>query len=262
MGKEAMAARDVLMLEGVLNFRDIGGYATADGGRVRCGRMFRSAAFAEATEDDRRRLDALGLKLVYDLRATAERGRRPQGWPAAGCGPEIAARDMQQSVGNLVDAIVAPDATPEQIVGRMLATYRHLPYEQAESYAAVLARAAAGDLPMVFNCSAGKDRTGVLAALLLDLLGVPRAVVIEDYLHTQEVFEALSRFVLSGPTAERLAAIDPALWTPMMRTDRSYIEAMFAEIERRHGDTAAYAADILHFTDLAGLRRQLVEPAP
>jgi protein-tyrosine phosphatase len=231
--------RRVAQLEGGHNFRDIGGYRTADGKRVRWGRVYRSGTMAMLTEADQAYMAEIGIRVICDFRSTKERQVRPTRWSESHAVVHWA-RDHDSSVGELVAAITHPEASAEAMRKRMIAAYRHLPYEQAESYREVFRRVADGDLPLIFHCAAGKDRTGIAAALLLTLLGVPRATVIEDYLLTERFFERGCHLVISDPTSSRFASVNPAIWEPMMRAETVYIEAMFDTLISRHGSIEAY----------------------
>jgi protein-tyrosine phosphatase len=143
----------------------------------------------------------------------------------------------------------------------MIEIYRRLPYEQADSYRQLFKRIAEGPLPLMFHCSAGKDRTGVAAALLLTILGVPRDTIIEDYLLTERFFESCCRMVFRDPTADRFREVDSGVWEPMLRAERSYIETMFETLIAEHGSVEAYLHDVVGADDTsrAAIRRKLVE---
>jgi protein-tyrosine phosphatase len=245
-------------LTGAHNFRDIGGYAAA-GGQVVRGKVFRSGTLAALTDDDHAVMDALGIKVICDFRSTRERRDKPSRFaPAATF--EILARDHETSAADLIRAMAAPGATPETSRQKMIDAYRILPYEQAESYTGFFNRIVAGDMPIVFHCSAGKDRTGIAAALLLDVLGVARETVIEDYMVTDRFIDGLVTIIKNDPGSRRLEAIPEYIWAPLVTADRAYIETMFETVEARHGNAEGFMREVLGMDDaaMAALRRQLV----
>jgi protein-tyrosine phosphatase len=250
----------VVSLAGGHNFRDIGGYKTIDGRRVRWGLVFRSGSLADLTPTDEQRIAELGIKVVCDFRANRERESRPSRWPDFAT-VDLWTRDHESSVGDLLEALKRPDTTAATIRDRMIAAYRQLPYEQADSYRELFRRIAAGSLPLVFHCSAGKDRTGIAAALLLTSLGVPRDAVIEDYLLTERFFEGLCRIVFADPATARFRHVDLSIWEPMLRADRAYIQAMFETLDKSHGSIEAYLRDVLGIDGAmrSALRDNLVE---
>jgi protein-tyrosine phosphatase len=253
------AAR-ILALEGAHNFRDLGGYRTAQGRTVRRGRVFRSGSITDLTAAEEEYLARLGIRVVCDFRSTGERRGRSISWPSS-APVEFWWRDYRTSFGNLVEMLSHPTASPEDTRNLMIANYRELPYEQADSYRELFSRIARNELPILFHCAVGKDRTGIAAALLLTALDVPRQTVLEDYLVTERFFEQARRMVLSDPTTRHFTVVDEGIWEPLLRADQAYLEAMFETVEQRHGSTAAYLREVLQVDDdaAAALRTHLVE---
>jgi len=249
----------VAPLEGGHNFRDIGGYPTEDGGSIRRGRVFRSGTMAQLTDEDQRYLASLGIKVICDFRTNRERESRPTRWSQTHT-VDLWTRDHEGSVGELIAAVNRPGATAVDMRNRMITAYRDLPYEQADSYREIFKRIATGDLPLVFHCSAGKDRTGIAAALLLWVLKVPREKIIEDYVLTERFFERGCHLVMTDPNSHRFARLDPSIWEPMMRAEREYIESTFETLMSRHGGVEGYLKDVLGVSDemRAAVRRELV----
>lgn len=178
----------VLVLDGVTNFRDLGGYTTADGRRVRHGMVYRAAALRGLSADDIARLAALPLRTVCDLRGTREMTMVPS--PAIpGC--ENLPLMIEPRIGaSLRDLLTRQEATGEDVVAILRQAYvayvtEHLPVYR-RLFELILDE---GRLPLVFHCTAGKDRTGVGAALLLTALGVPEEDVIADYRATDRFWD-------------------------------------------------------------------------
>ena len=249
-----------IALEGGHNFRDIGGYPTGEGKVVARGRIYRSGTMSELTDDDHAMLETLGLQLVCDFRSTGERTRRPSRFPSIPS-YEIWCRDYDLSGGDLVMAMRHPDANANSSRRLMIETYRTLVYEQAPSYAELFRRIACGPLPLVFHCSAGKDRTGIAAALLLDLLGVSRQDIIDDYLLSDLFFARGCELVAKDPLGDELSAIAKEVWEPVMRADADYIRAMFEIVEARHGSIAQFVREELGIADdvIELIRKRLLD---
>lgn len=236
----------VLPLEGVRNFRDLGGYATSDGRRVRWRQLFRSASLGSLTARDHAALDALGLRAVFDLRATDERAREPVRW-STGAGPRILQHDYLLDLGTLSRVLPRADADVAAGRGAFAEFYAAMPTRFATAYRALFGALARGEAPFAINCSAGKDRTGVGAALVLAALGVPRATIIEDYLLSNlhyrpgpEVAAAMSQ-----RHGDWLLALRPEMLELMLKVDASYLDAAFAAIRREHGSVEGYLAEVL-----------------
>lgn len=171
-GTERVVATRRLPLTGVANFRDLGGYRTADGHYTRWGLMFRSGNLAKLTEKDLAYLSPLGIRLVCDFRLDFERKAAPTAWTGDGA-PEILLLPMD-TYSN-----VPPGA---DLTLRMTTVYSQFPIASAPEMKQGFLRLVKGDLPALVHCSAGKDRTGMFVAFLLTALGVPRDVVIQDFL--------------------------------------------------------------------------------
>ncbi|MFC3443497.1 tyrosine-protein phosphatase [Sphingobium rhizovicinum] len=250
----------VVPLTGGHNFRDLGGYPTIDGRTVARGLIYRSGTMAELSDEDHAMLDAIGLKVICDFRSSQERDRRPSRLPAM-ASYEIWARDHQTSAGDITIALHKPGATADTARTHILEAYRDLAYEQAPSYRELFLRIAHGPLPLVFHCAAGKDRTGIAAALLLDLLGVARDIIEWDYALTDRFFARGCELVAKDPFGAKLKGVDPAIWAPIMRADPSYLAAMFETVEQRHGSAQGFLREELGLgeDELAIIRTRLLE---
>ncbi len=167
-------------LQGVSNFRDLGGYPGVQGRPLRWRRLFRSDHFGALTDADRSRLAALGITRVFDFRGVAERAATPYHWPGAlqqslAIEPTVVQRLQDMAAAGTQLTVPAVQALMEDL-------YRSLVTVQAPRFAELFSHLLDADAPLVFHCTAGKDRTGVAAALVLLALGVPRALVLQDYL--------------------------------------------------------------------------------
>ena len=174
-----MHAHRWVELEGPSNFRDLGGLPTADGGHIRTGVLFRSDSLALLSAVDVEHISGgLGLRRVVDLRSAPEIGRHGQADLAA-VGIEIVhAPIVDETRGEQRDIEDPARLTLDRIYLLMLDRFR------ARFGAAVTALADPEHQPAVFHCAAGKDRTGLIGALILDTCGVDRALVIDDFLLT------------------------------------------------------------------------------
>jgi protein-tyrosine phosphatase len=254
-----------LPLEGAKNFRDLGGYRTADGHYVRWGLVYRSGYLVNLTPKDSDYLNTLGIRLVCDVRADGERLRAPDHW--VGRAPELLLvpigqnRDGTLSTEDLKKRVAAINAqTKDSIRGYDFAI------TDAPQYGKILLRIAAGDLPAVEHCTSGKDRTGVFSAILLTALGVPRETVVQDYLLT-------TRYMLASDSIEQTTAdlqkffglsepLDAATVKAIMTTRPETLEATFYNITKIFGSFDNYLRDGLKISDsdLATLRQRLLEP--
>lgn len=233
-----------LNLAGAPNFRDIGGYPTVEGRHVRWERVFRSSELSKLTPADAAAVDALHIDSVIDLRTEEERQHAPSVWLHA---PPDAYTSPKITLAPLMETVMVEAQTPEGARAALVNYYARMPDEFRDEYAAMFVKIAAGELPMLVHCTAGKDRTGVAMAVLLSSLGVPREAVVADYQLTELLVPAAaaaaSRPAPAGGGAQPLASIARlpvesriALW----RSDPAYIAAALDSISREYGSFDAY----------------------
>jgi protein-tyrosine phosphatase len=261
-GQELRTAERLLPLDGGSNFRDLGGYAAADGATTAWGQLYRSAVMAGLTPDDFQRLGKLGIQTVCDFRSTDERQRDPVTWPQ-GVQPTVIATDYGLDTGAIAAMFRAGPVTAETTRKAMAGFYAEMPFIFADQYAAMLRALVDGKAPLAFNCSAGKDRTGLASALLLTLLGVPYETVVKDYLLSNETYRPKPPAAGGDdPTARMFAAMPKDALQALMGVDRSYLDASFAAIEAQ-GGMERYAAQQLKLApaDLETLRSRYLRPA-
>jgi protein-tyrosine phosphatase len=230
--------RRLIGLEAVHNFRDLGGYATADGRSTRWRTLFRAdGLYRLRGADDMSRVRQLGLKSVIDLRT--EREQREQGiFPTD---------DIEVTFHHLsiVDVTWSDTETPkfDDEVEFLVWGYRDMLEIGSSRFAdAMHVLAQTDSLPAVFHCAAGKDRTGVLAALLLSSLGVDDAHICADYGLTQDAMRrsiAWSK-VHRPELAERYATIPKAY----LAADPRAMQIILAELAQRHGSVRNYVREI------------------
>lgn len=152
-------------------------------------------------------------------------------------------------------------ATPAAMRDAMIRVYQAIPADHAPSYRVMFDRLLGGLVPLLFNCAAGKDRTGVGAALILHALDVPRETIVEDYLLTNRHAD-FSRYLTGRSNAMvSLPLRAPEVIAPLFAADADYLAAMFETVDRDFGGMDAYLADTLGVDAAvrAELRALLVE---
>ena len=232
-GSAAVAADRRVPFEGVTNFRDIGGYRTRFGARTRWGLVFRADALHGLSPGDRALYDGLGIAAVYDLRGEIERDERPNPVPSRHLAILGRPADSDRSA-TLASATTQADG--EQILRDLyVGLIDHAALQIGELFAAL---SEDNGLPAVFHCHAGKDRTGLVAALLLDALGVERGTILDDYglssryrrrTHQEPSYE---RLIGSGMSQEAAAGV--------LATPRWAMQHALEELDRRYGGIADY----------------------
>ena len=244
--KATAAQQRVLPLQGGQNFRDLGGYRTRTGKAVRWGVLFRSGAMNGLTAADYAYLEKIGIRTVCDFRSTAEREAAPVRWPGDQT-PTVFADDYAMDMGGM-DFRAAAGWSTEDAKARMAALYPHLLDQFNGQYRRMFAQLLAGNVPLAFNCSAGKDRTGIAAALVLTALDVPRETVIGDYLLSNRYFDP-KKVGSTDPSTAAWTKLPPPVVQAFMGVDRTYIEAVFKVIDAHPGGARGYLRDRLGLGD-------------
>jgi protein-tyrosine phosphatase len=254
-GPVLVAAERRIPFAGITNVRDLGGYRTRDGATTRWGRVYRADALHKLTTADLDAFAHLGVRTVYDLRGDAERDEFPGPFPShhvpisgrpAGAVAPTPPSTMTEADGELLlrDMYVGALEHSAPNIGRVL---RGIGDPEA--------------LPVVFHCHGGKDRTGVVAAVLLLALGVERDTVLDDY-------EATRRYRLIEHQHDSLAnllaaGVSPEAAAGVLGTPRWAMAAAIDAIDETYGGIDAYLTRWagLSPVDVQALRRQLVAPS-
>jgi protein-tyrosine phosphatase len=219
-------------IDGVSNFRDFGGLTAGGNARVVAGRLYRSANPARVTDEGVAQLTRLGIATIVDLRGTAERAKALADFGAVPIAIRATPIEPKTSV-RLREMLTVPGTRAGQIRDLMIASYRGYVNEAAVDFgAAFQAILAESEGPLLVHCTAGKDRTGFVVAVLQAALAVPRDAIFEDYLATNRHWDRASA---AGHVPMESDAVEPVLVA-----DADYLAAAFEEIEKRDGDVRAF----------------------
>lgn len=243
--KKEIIHTSVLPLTGVVNFRDMGGLATVDGRKVKKGILYRAAELTGLTLEDKKSLENLQIKRVFDYRRQDEAERKPD--PAIGLA--INERMSVMKSENITTNMFTneDDYNKEYYskftVERFMKIYTDMPIQNA-SYKRLmtLCKKPEENLPLVHHCTAGRDRTGVGSMLILMTLGVPYEIVLEDYLlsnqtlanYHNKIFEKVSQIF----TVEEFNRFKNAF--PLRE---EYLQATMKAILSTYGDFDTYITE-------------------
>jgi protein-tyrosine phosphatase len=222
-------------LRGPVNFRDLGGYRSADGRKVRWGKVFRSDALV-LHDDDLAAFAGLGIRTVYDLRSEGERDSVPSRFPDH-AQPAVVVRPLVSSDGEttVIDELAYTDG--ESFLEQL---YQHTLVRAAVNIGDVLTGLSEPtNLPAVFHCAAGKDRTGMVAAVLLSVLDVRLDDILDDYeltsryRTTEHVNASMQRLSETGKVAPEIAA-------GILRSPRWAMQSAITKVTERYGGMNGY----------------------
>jgi len=250
----------ILTFEGVSNFRDLGGIATADGGRLRRGILFRSDELSRLTAADRARLAGLKLRTLVDLRTPDERKSHATPLPDGARLVQVALRPQQEySRGQLFATLLFHPGRVdfERLIREYYFTMAFGRTAEVGQVVRLLADEA--NQPALIHCTAGKDRTGFLAALIQRVAGATPEAVLEDYLLTNRLLRADSKgFIRSLRWVDWLHA-SPGGLQPVLEARPGYLLPVLDEIQSRYGGIEAYLSGACGVPpqDLERLKRRL-----
>jgi protein tyrosine/serine phosphatase len=239
----------LIALEGAVNFRDLGGYAAQDGQRTRWRVLFRADGLSDLTAADLSIMETLGIRTVIDLRSATELERSRF---------DIDAHPVAFHHFPFIEEL--PDAQEfDRRPGLLGSQYQEILRDAGPKIIAVLdVLSAPRALPAVFHCTAGKDRTGVLAALVLSLLGVDEPTVVADYaLSGDAMLRLRAKLILKYPEGrETLENIDE-----VFSADPVQMELLLVHLRAQYGSAEAYLARLGARAGLSeALRGALLEP--
>jgi len=262
-----------IVLDGAVNVRDIGGYRSSYGPEVMRGRLFRGDALSQLTDPDVQRLDGLGLRTVIDFRTPGE--ILLSGTDRLPYGVELASLPVSGGdLGAVYELIADGDHERQRAElggGRaaefMVEINRGFvadPRQRDVFGTALRLLCSSGRLPLLYHCSSGKDRTGWMTAVVLTAVGVPREVVLRDYLLSND-FHRTGYQKLRFDLVKAGIVADPELLRPILEQSPTYLGAAFEEADRRYGSFGAFLTHGLEIgaAMLGELRRALLgELAP
>lgn len=250
-----------LPLSGAKNLRDLGGYTTVDGRKVRSGVLYRSDALHKLTSRDLQTLKSLRIGLVVDFRAEHEVEREPDKLPDGARLLNLHMEDSSTKVWHEARNEMTKNMKTMDPAEFMIKTNVELATKFTPAYRKFFNELVnANGRPVLFHCAAGKDRTGFAAAVILRVLGVPHQVVMQDYLLTNkyllsaykwEIF--LARLLKGKKFAEGI--------TGFMRADERYLSAAFNRLEQDHGSFENYIWNGLGLSEskIATLKKYYLE---
>ncbi len=239
-----------IKIASVLNFRDLGGWATIKGRRVRSGLLYRSAELDKLCGDDMEAFARFAIRSIYDLRTEFERSAQPDRLPprAKYIVVDVLKNESDAAPARLMKALSDPKAAVEMLGGGRAVALFEQGYRRIVSSPGALEEYGrffsnlldASHLPALFHCTTGKDRTGWAAASLLTMLGVSEETVMHEYLLTNEQLLPPLK-----PLFDHFKSLggDPELLMPIIGVKEEYLKAAFDEMHRRFGTAEMYFAE-------------------
>ena len=247
----------ILQFEGGCNFRDLGGYRARDGRQLQWGKIFRTGVLSYFTPEDAASLSKLGVRAICDLRRAEERQREPTRWPDANA--RLLAFDDGDAPPTIRSIAARHPYTVAGMHTSMQELYRALPAWLGPRLRAVFEHITEGQMPLIVHCAAGKDRTGVVVAVLLAALDVPHDTILDDYLLTNDAGN-FEEFILTrhqsqlglATTNHPLLTIPDDIRQVIFSAHADFLQGAFDQIAADHGGVDAY----LHHHGVDGRMRE------
>lgn len=244
-----------LSVSGTSNFRDLGGYAGHAGRAVRWRTLFRSDHLADLTPEGLQTLQKLGVVHALDFRGAQERQTQSYAWPQL----RIHHHAIEPTVVQQAFALVQAGGTLNvaDSVTLMQETYRRFVLDNGAQFAEFFRLLLESEGPLVFHCTAGKDRTGWAAALILYVLGVSHDDVQQDYLLTNQYYRRPAAMA-----ARAAQAMPQEILNVLWRVEASFIDSAYTAVTQTHGSMEAYVREALGLTaeDRAELHHRYLMP--
>jgi protein-tyrosine phosphatase len=241
-----------VQLQGTSNFRDLGGYPAAGGKHVKWGHIYRSADIGKLTDSDLQTLQSRHVALVCDLRGPQEYAQSPDRLPTGARRIELPAGSEKIDPRLLSGG--AKTINRDSLMRSVYTNISFFPAKYKPMFDELLALD--GSQALLFHCTAGKDRTGIGAALVLSALGVDRQTILKDYAATDVYWQAgreqsLQRMAQAGMSAAAVEA-----YRPLMAANPAYLAGTFASIDKQYGSVDKFLASQMDLTPkkLAALR--------
>ena len=236
-----------IVLDGTSNTRELGGYKTEDGRSLKWGVLYRSDKLSELTDADQEYLLQLGIKRVIDFRSSEEKQNEPDQLPSTLKYIEMPI-EADGAIRPKVEAILKGDLN-EDVGAILVETNKEFISDFSGVYKGFIESLIENQEPTLFHCTAGKDRAGFAAALVLLAVGVPEKIVIEDYMKTNKYTEETIQDFINKINLFSLGSVDAEILRPLLGVEERFIRAALDEIKQKYGSVENFIRDELKIRD-------------
>ena len=236
-----------IVLDGTSNTRELGGYKTEDGRSLKWGVLYRSDKLSELTDADQEYLLQLGIKRVIDFRSSEEKQNEPDQLPSTLKYVEMPI-EADGAIRPKVEAILKGDLN-EDVGAILVETNKEFISDFSGVYKGFIESLIENQEPTLFHCTAGKDRAGFAAALVLLAVGVPEKIVIEDYMKTNKYTEETIQDYINKINLYSLGSVDAEILRPLLGVEERFIRAALDEIKQKYGSVENFIRDELKIRD-------------
>lgn len=242
----------VIHLKKVTNFRTVGNIKNTEGRTLKEGRFYRSAHLHKLKKRSFDRFDELGIRDIIDLRNSKEIAQKPDQIPAENTYKKYSAfEDEGDQLSQAKKLVLKGKVNASDADKRMIDFYREYVTENPETIKTIITEVLESKDPVLYHCTAGKDRTGIITALILTILKFDKETIYNDYLLSNNYRKDLVQKRLR--LANRLHFLYPKMDLQVLEklswVEKRYLDAAFEEINKKYGSADAYIQQVLGISD-------------
>ncbi len=246
----------IFNIQGVDNFRHMGGYKTADGGITRDDRLYRCGHLFDLSEAGGKKIEALNINQVVDFRSEAEKEVRPAQWPNSWQPtyyPTPIGGNAAAWIKELFERIASGKFPRQDLHDQLIIAFRTIPIDNKDGLKRLFDVLIDGkaDTATVFHCTAGKDRTGIGGALILRALGVHDDDILGDFMLTNEAvdLDAKMQMIADRIEAKSGVKIDPSDTMPLAGVSPDFLDNAWNVMANNYGSVSNYMTEALGLTE-------------
>ena len=249
----------LLPMDGSYNTRELGGYKTTDGKSVKWGVLYRSDKLSDISSADQEYIQNLGIKRIVDFRSITEKTENPDLIPEGISYVEMPI-EVDGAIRTQIEDILRGNVEGD-VKSFLIDANKEFITDYKSVYSKFIKDLISSDGPTLFHCTAGKDRAGFAAAITLIALGVPKEVVINDYMKTNAFTADRIDDMLDQIKLMSLFQADVEILRPLLGVEQEYIEMAFKTAEETYGSLENYIREGLEISDeeIIELRSLLLE---
>lgn len=247
-----------IYFKNAVNFRDIGGLKNRDGATVKWGMIYRSDNLSQLKKREFEKFNSLGIQTVFDLRTPGEIDGKEDNLPknvAYIHSPIV--KDSADVLASIKGQVIKGQITEEQSLQFMIDLYASIVSDNIPELRKMIDQALHANAPVLYHCSAGKDRTGIVTALILSILNVDRETIVNEYLLSDYYRREKLEGILKKAKAAKviIPRLSIGAIQNFMDVDERYINTAFTIIDTKYGGIDNYIRNQLQITDE---QRQLI----
>jgi len=253
-------AEKVIRLKKVHNFRTVGNIKNTEGRILKEGNLYRSAHLHKLKKKSFDRFDELGIKEIIDLRNSKEIAQKPDQLPAESAYKKYSAfEDEGDQLAQAKKLVLKGKVNASDADKRMIDFYREYVTENPETIKMIITEVLESKDPVLYHCTAGKDRTGIITALILTILKFDKETIYNDYLLSNNYRKDLvqKRLRLAGRLHFLYPKMDLKVLEKLSWVEKRYLDAAFEEINKKYGSTDAYIQQVLGVSEAK--RREYIQ---